>query len=173
MASLRIERDEACARARAAGEKLTLVEREHYRTQHQLTTVTEVAGEMASKRLALERDLGMTRTQLRTAMSLLDAVRTIPELVLDIASEGRAEPLHYERAEQHGVSREVESVNQVHAILLAMKSSRTVSDARERVFLSRIQALEVSAGDAQKCVDMLSEREEDTRKVRVDSFEES
>ena len=171
--SPRTECNGACSKARALRETLTIVEREHYRTQHKLMTVTEVAGEMASKRLALERDLALTRAQLRTAMSLLDTVRTVPELVLDIVNEGRLERVHYERAEQSGVSREVESVNEVHAILVAMKSSRVVSDARERVLLSRIQKLEVGSAEAEACIDMLSGTDDDTRKVRVEVDEET
>lgn len=167
------ERNSACTREQALLEKLESAQRETYRAQHRLATVTEVAGEMASKRLVIERDLALVRGQLKTAMSLLETVRSVPELVLEIVNEGRAEPVVYDRAEKAGISREVESVQQVHAILLAMKSSRVVADARERVLLERIHHLEDVSGEVRECVDMLGSGEEDTRKVRIDSFEET
>lgn len=165
---LELQSQDACARERAALERLTAVEREHFRTQHKLATVTEVAGEMATKRLSLERDLALTRAQLKSAMSLLETVRSVPELVLDIANEGRMERISYERAELVGMSREVESVQQVHAILIAMKSSRAVSDARERLMLERISSLQNGTRDVDECVDVLSASDEDTRKVKVE-----
>jgi hypothetical protein len=160
-------------REKKALEDLAIVQREHDRTQHKLATVTEVAGEMAAKSLALERDLVLINTQLKTAMSLLETVRSVPELVLEMANEGRTERAVYDRAEKTGISREVQSVQVVHAILLAMKSSRTVSDARERLLVQRIRTLESGSLEVQECVDMLSGQEDDTRKVRVDGGEET
>lgn len=170
---LQAERNEACARERAAREALTILQREHYRTQHKLTTVTEVAGEMASKRLQLERDLALTKAQLKTAMSLLETVRSVPELVLEIANEGRQDRLFYERAERTGLSSEAESIQQVHAILIAMKSSRVVSDARERLLLERIELLRGGGEEVSQCVSVLDASEEDTRKVRVDGMDDN
>jgi hypothetical protein len=166
MQKLRTERNDACAQRDAA-------ESERHRTQQNLTRMTELAGEMAGKSLALERELGLMKTQLRTVMSLLDAVRTVPELVIDIANEGRTERVVYERAERGGVAREVECVNQVHAILVALKSSRTLFDARERVLLGHIEKLKTSASGVQERVEMAGEREEDTRKVYLDGREET
>lgn len=163
---LQTERNDACSRADAA-------EGERHKTQQKLTSMTELAGEMAGRSLALEREVTLIKSQLRTVMSLLDAVRTVPELVVDIANEGRTDRVVYERAEQGGVAREVECVNQVHAILVAIKSSRVLSDARERVLLGRIQALRTSASGVQERVEMPGETEEDTRKVYLDAKEET
>jgi hypothetical protein len=171
--SLRTECNAACADRKVMADKLGRLEREHARTHRRLATVTEVAGEMAAKRLAIERDLALVRQQLKTAMTLLETVRSVPELVLEIVNEGRQERVVYERAEKLGISREVESVQQVHAILLAMKSSRVVGDARERLLLERIHMLRKGGEEPVEPPAMSGVDEADTRKVQVDYSEQT
>jgi hypothetical protein len=167
LSSLRFERNQACAREKAAGAELAEAQRELIRYREKLSTVTEVAGEMASKKRSAEHDLAVTCARLQTALSLLEAVRSVPELVLELASEGREEPVVYERAEKVGAAREMQSLTAARGIVLGMKAARSVSDARTHVLYTRIQELENAVDDDGEYITAISLEGEDTRKVRL------
>jgi hypothetical protein len=173
VSSLEAERNQACARERASDDKLLEAQRELIRYREKLTTVTEVAGEMASKKKAVEHDLAVTSARLKTAMSLLDVVRSVPELVLELASEGREEPILYDRAERVGVAREMQSISSARGIVLGMKAARTVADARAHVLYTRIQAFEDVAIDEEEYTTVINLEGEDTRRVKMQSAKDA
>ena len=173
VSSLRNERNQALAREKAADEKLLEAQRELVRYREKLAVITEVAGEMASKKKTAEHDLAVTSARLQTALSLLDVVRSVPELVLEIASDGREVPFVYDRAERVGVTREMQSLSAARGIVLGMKAARSVADARAHVLYSRIQAFENVADDDEEYITALTLEGEDTRKVRPESTKDS